>query len=136
MPKKDFHEKRLEAINEVFADIINVLLFNGERRVRAEDLRNEFVRSGYNFEEKFEEQERDVKKIWMSQLIRLAILAMENQTREDLEYIFRELGYNGADYRDQVRERADIRRANAKAKKAYGKDAVLQPIPDFYPVIT
>ncbi|MBQ9009201.1 MAG: transposase, partial [Clostridia bacterium] len=66
MPEKDFREKRLKAINEVFADILNVLLFNGERRVRAEDLRNEFVRTGYNFEEKFEEQERDVKKIWMS----------------------------------------------------------------------
>ena len=39
MAEKDITEKTLEAYNDVFADIINVLLFNGRRYVKenAED---------------------------------------------------------------------------------------------------
>jgi hypothetical protein len=36
MGTKDMTENYLEAYNDVFADIVNVLLFHGERRV-AED---------------------------------------------------------------------------------------------------
>ena len=31
MAEKDITEKNLEALNDVFADIVNVLLFNGEQ---------------------------------------------------------------------------------------------------------
>ena len=34
MAEKDIAEKTLEAYNDVFADIINVLLFNGEQQVK------------------------------------------------------------------------------------------------------
>ena len=33
MPDRDITEKHLEAYNDVFADIVNVLLFDGQRRV-------------------------------------------------------------------------------------------------------
>ena len=37
---KDLTEKILEDYNDVFADIVNVLLFNGERRVKESELEN------------------------------------------------------------------------------------------------
>lgn len=38
MAEKDIAEKTLEAYNDVFADIINVLLFNGEPYVKEDEL--------------------------------------------------------------------------------------------------
>ena len=38
MGTKDITEKHLEDLNDVFADIVNVLLFNGERLVKEKDL--------------------------------------------------------------------------------------------------
>ena len=64
MAEKDFREKRLEDFDDVFSDIINGLLFRGENRVNENDLESGMERSGYKIEEKFEEQERDVKKYW------------------------------------------------------------------------
>ena len=135
MAEKDFREKRLEDFDDVFADIINVLLFHGENRVNENDLESGMVHSAYKVEDKFEEQERDVKKFWKSGRIRLAVFGLENQTGEDSDFIFRDFGYDGAEYRDQVRRRNDIRRKNAKLKKE-NPNAELLPVPDFYPVVT
>ena len=41
MAEKDIAEKTLEAYNDVFADIINVLLFNGEQQVKEDELEEE-----------------------------------------------------------------------------------------------
>ena len=38
MGEKDIAEKNLEAWNDVFADIVNVLLFKGKRLVNEQDL--------------------------------------------------------------------------------------------------
>ena len=38
MGKKDIAEKNLEAWNDVFADIVNVLLFKGKRLMKEKDL--------------------------------------------------------------------------------------------------
>ena len=38
MAEKDISEKILESYNDVFADIVNVLLFNGEQVVDPSDL--------------------------------------------------------------------------------------------------
>ena len=38
MAQKDLTEKNLEAYNDVFADIVNVLLFQGKRTIHAADL--------------------------------------------------------------------------------------------------
>ena len=40
MPEKDITERHLESYNDVFADIMNVLLFDGQRRVLPDDLRD------------------------------------------------------------------------------------------------
>ena len=39
MGQKDIAEKTLEAYNDVFADIVNVLIFNGKRTVKEKDLK-------------------------------------------------------------------------------------------------
>ena len=136
MAEKDFREKKLEDFDDVFADIINGLLFHGEQRVLENELESSMMRSAYKVEDRFEEQERDVKKYWKRGQIRLAVYGLENQTGEDPDYIFRDFGYDGAEYRDQVRRRNEIRRKNARAVKENGEKAELELLPDFYPVIT
>lgn len=137
MAEKDFREKRFEDFDDVFADIINVLLFHGEKRVREDELESGITRSGYKVEDRFAEQERDVKKYWRRGQIHLAVYGLENQTGEDPDYIFRDFGYDGAEYRDQVRRRNEIRRKNAKLlQNAQDQSPAAEPIPDFYPVIT
>ena len=43
MGQKDITEKVLEDYNDVFADIINGLLFGGEQEIKPEDLENTTV---------------------------------------------------------------------------------------------
>ncbi len=64
MPEKDITERHLESYNDVFADIVNVLLFDGQRRVLPDDLRDTRARTQYKADGKLREQERDVSKLW------------------------------------------------------------------------
>ena len=50
LAEKDFREKRLEDFDDVFADIINGLLFHGEKRVLENDLESGMPRSAYKNE--------------------------------------------------------------------------------------
>ena len=50
MGQKDITEKLLEDYNDVFADIINGLIFNGEQRILPESLENTQVHSQYKAE--------------------------------------------------------------------------------------
>lgn len=130
---KDQTEKKLEDFEDVFADIVNVLLFDGKRLVKEEDLETGMVRSSYTVGGKFDPQERDTKKYWRNGQVRLAVFGLENQTGEDPDFPFRGIAYDGADYRDQLRTRARIRRENAKRKNT-GKAP--KHLPSFYPVVT
>lgn len=138
MAEKDHREKIFEEFNDVFSDLINTLLFHGKQVIKEDDLESAMARSSYKVEGTFEEQERDVKKFWKNRSIRIAVLGSENQTAEDPECIFRNFGYDGSDYRDQVRRRNEVRRENARRKRdaAPGTVTELLPVPDFYPVIT
>ena len=51
MGDKDLTEKILEDYNDVFADIINVLLFNGQQKVKPTSLENSAVHSQYKAED-------------------------------------------------------------------------------------
>ena len=51
MGQKDITEKLLEDYNDVFADIINGLIFKGEQRILPESLENAKVHSQYKAEE-------------------------------------------------------------------------------------
>ena len=74
MGQKDITEKLLEDYNDVFADIINGLIFKGEQRILPESLENANVHSQYKAEDgKVHELERDVKKYWKEKKVELAI---------------------------------------------------------------
>ena len=68
MAERDMTEKHLEGYNDVFADVVNVLLFKGERRVKPEDLQDARARTLYKADGKLHEQERDVSKLWVTEL--------------------------------------------------------------------
>ena len=61
----DVAEKLLEDYNDVFADIVNTLLFDGNERVKEDSLEDSKINSAYKAEDgKLHEQERDVSKYW------------------------------------------------------------------------
>ena len=103
MAEKDMTEKTLVSFNDVFADIVNGLLFNGEDVVRPEDLEQSPVSSVYKADGKLREQERDEAKYWRGEGgIRIALFGFENQTQPDRDIPFRVMGYDGAAYRAQI----------------------------------
>lgn len=102
MAEKDIMEKTLESHADVFADIINVLLFQGERIIHEEDLEEKAPRSVYKTDGKIHETERDVVKQWKKDSLCIACIGLENQTSPDLDMPLRVLGYDGAEYRAQL----------------------------------
>ncbi len=63
MGTKDVTTRRLEEYNDVFADIINVLVFDGERQVHEDDLIDMDTNTEIMADDKgFRSQERDVAK--------------------------------------------------------------------------
>ena len=102
MPERDMTEKHLEGYNDVFADVVNVLLFDGKRRVKPEDLKDTRARTFYKTDGKLHEQERDISKLWVSEGAVISLIGFENQTEADWDMALRVLGYEGADYRGQL----------------------------------
>ena len=103
MREKDITEKILEDYNDVFADIINGLIFKGEQRILPESLKNAQVHSQYKAEDgKVHELERDVIKYWKEKEVELAICGIENQSNVKKYMPFRIIGYDGAAYRSQL----------------------------------
>ena len=102
MGEKDIAEKVLEDYNDVFADIVNVLLFQGEQIVRPEQLEDKTLRSSYKADGKLREIVRDVGKNWNQDTIRIACLGIENQTDSDADMPLRVISYDGAEYRAQL----------------------------------
>lgn len=103
MGEKDITEKILEDYNDIFADIVNVLLFGGQRRVKPEHLKETSVHSQYKADDgKVHEQERDVAKIWEPNRVELTLYGFENQTAPDKTMPFRIYGYEGASYKSRL----------------------------------
>jgi hypothetical protein len=101
--EKDISEKILEDYNDVFADIVNVLLFGGERIVQENQLENSAPVSAYRADDgKLHEMERDCSKFWKEGGIRLALFGIENQTKVIKRMPLRSFGYEGASYRSQL----------------------------------
>ena len=119
MPEKDMTEKRLENFADVFADIINVLLFHGKRLVNPNDLLDSLPKTSYKSNTgKLHEEERDIAKFWLNGKIKIALVGLENQTDVDYDMIFRVLGYDGITYRDQLDLLSDELDSNGKHKKS------------------
>jgi hypothetical protein len=101
--EKDISEKILEDYNDVFADIVNVLLFDGKRVVKENQLENSPPVSAYRADDgKLHEMERDCSKFWKKTGIRFALFGIENQTKVVKRMPLRSFGYEGASYRSQL----------------------------------
>jgi len=103
MKDKDKVEKLLEDYDDVFADIVNRLLFDGASVIKEDSLEDSKVNSIYKAEDfKLHEQERDISKYWKDGGLNLLIIGIENQTRVDRLMPARIIGYDGASYRSQL----------------------------------
>ena len=81
MGEKDKTEKLLEDYPDVFADIFNVLVFDGEKMIKEDELSESIVHSQYKAEDgKVHELERDVSKKWIKNNVALSLFGVENQT--------------------------------------------------------
>ena len=67
MGAKDLTEKILEAYNDVFADIVNGLLFAGEPVIQEQMLEDAQPVSAIKADGKLHEQDRDVAKYWIAE---------------------------------------------------------------------
>ena len=114
--EKDITQKALEMYNDVFADIINVLLFNGENVVTEDSLTDVLQESILKIDGRIRAQYRDIAKYWYNSKIKLSMFGLENQTKPEKLMPLRIFGYDGAEYVKQ-------------AKKENSKEVI-------YPVIT
>ena len=110
MAEKDITEKNLEALNDVFADIVNVLLFKGEQVINEKDLEADTTKSMFKADGKIHEQERDVSKFWKNGEIRISILGIENQTAQDSDMPLRVISYDGTSYKQQLLDKKQKKR--------------------------
>lgn len=103
MGQKDKAEKLLEDYNDVFADIVNVLLFDGKSVVDPNSLEDSKLRSQYKADNsKLHEMERDIAKHWKEKEMTIALYGIENQSEPDKVMPVRILGYDGSSYRSQL----------------------------------
>ena len=104
MNGKDITQKMLERYNDVFADIVNVLLFNGKKIVDEDALIDTPADSALKLDGEIHSQYRDVAKYWKNSQINIALFGLENQTVPDKLMPMRVIGYDGAEYKKQVLE--------------------------------
>ncbi|MCR5622233.1 MAG: Rpn family recombination-promoting nuclease/putative transposase [Treponema sp.] len=110
MGGKDIAEKALEEYDDVFSDIVNVLLFGGEQLVKEDELTEAAPLSVYKDDGgRLREQERDISKFWKDGRIRICLYGLENQTDIDVDMPLRVISYDGAGYRSQLLADSDNR---------------------------
>ena len=115
MGERDISQKTLESNNDVFADIVNVLVFGGKQVVKAESLTDAQTFSQYKDSKNvLHNQERDVAKKWTRGDFCLSLFGFENQTKKEKSMPLRVMCYDGVAYRSQL----------------------LDDTAEFYPVIT
>ncbi len=104
MQDKDVTEKMLEKYNDVFADILNVLLFGGRNVVDEATLKDALPMSVLKIDGRVRSQERDIAKYWRKNKINVALFGLENQTTANKIMPLRVFGYDGAEYVKQSRK--------------------------------
>lgn len=86
MKDKDITQKMLEKYNDVFADILNVLLFDGKDVVDESSLSDALPMSMLKIGSNVRLQERDIAKYWQNSKINISLFGLENQTRKENRY--------------------------------------------------
>ena len=102
MGEKDIAEKILMDNNDVFADVVNGLVFDGKPIVEEINLSNMKDKSQYKISGKLHEQERDVAKVIECDGVKIMYVGIENQTDIDTDETIRVIGYDGTSYRGQL----------------------------------
>ena len=127
--EKDILEKKLLMFNDVFADFVNGIMFDGKDVVKEDELVDLSGWSHYKGDDsKHRFQDRDVVKLWKKENVVISLIGIENQDIPDKNMVFRVLSYDGASYRTQL-----VEEESRKRKKNSGIDGELQ---DIFPVIT
>ena len=113
--EKDMTNKILETKNKIFADIMNVFLFNGEQVVKEDELTPADIESHYKADGSIHSQERDILKFYANAVIGIkSVIGVENQSDVDQFMPIRIFSYDGAEYRHQY---ADLK--SGKIKRGY-----------------
>ena len=102
MGEKDIAEKILMDNDDVFADVVNGLIFDGKPIVEEINLSNMKDKSQYKISGKLHEQERDVAKVIECDGVKIMYVGIENQTDIDTDETIRVIGYDGTSYRGQL----------------------------------
>lgn len=102
MGDKDKTEKILEAFNDVFSDLVNGCLFDGEPVTGPEDFEEATPYSYYKVSGQIRDQERDVAKYWKRGNMIISLIGLENQTEPDPYMPLRVMSYDAAAYRGQL----------------------------------
>ena len=105
MQEKDITQKMLEQFNDVFSDIVNVLLFDGKDVVDEDSLIDTPTKSMMKIDSKVHSQDRDVAKYWQNSRINIALFGFENQTVPDKLMPLRVISYDGIEYGRQTKKR-------------------------------
>lgn len=126
MAQKDLTEKNLESFPDVFADVINVLLYKGKLILSASDLQpapTETLYSGVSGN--LRNQFQDVSKYEMSDSLIKIQYTIENETKVRHKMILRKVGYEGALYRNQMEQKRNF--PVASLVLYWGKGKWMQP---------
>ena len=118
MAEKDKIEKTLEGYSDVFADIVNGLLFDGREVICESDVKDADVNSIYKADSKIHGQERDTVKYWQNGEIRLSVIGFENQTVDDPDMPLRVLSYDAASYRNEMNAAAAVHMDKSEKKSS------------------
>ena len=131
--EKDILEKKLLMFNDVFADFVNGIMFDGKEVVKEDELVDLSGWSHYKGDDsKHRFQDRDVVKLWKKENVVISLIGIENQDIPDEDMVFRVISYDGASYRTQLVEK-ERRKRKKKVDKVAEKSAEKL---DIFPVIT
>ena len=104
--EKDILEKKLLMFNDVFADFVNGIMFDGKDVVKEDELVDLSGWSHYKGDDsKYRFQDRDVVKLWKKENVVISLIGIENQDIPDEDMVFRVISYDGASYRTQLVEK-------------------------------
>lgn len=133
-PGPDPSEKLLEDYADVFSDIVNVLVYQGESVVKPENLRDGPTASMYKtIYGRLRQKNRDVLKFDMEHGVEVRVYGLENQSKSSNIMPVRVMGYDFSSYdRDILRKKAENKAAGHEADYA----AELWPEQKLCPVVT
>lgn len=105
----DLVTKNFEAYPDVAADILNVLLYEGKKEIKEENLLASPTETLYQGENRLRNQLEDIAKYDISDGEIRAVYLFANQTKRDSAMLLRKAGYVGGIYREQYEEKTQNR---------------------------